>query len=41
LLADYFAGLGHGAPVFWVVALGPYVMTLLVRLVYFLVRRRY
>jgi hypothetical protein len=41
LLADYFAGLGHGAPVFWMVALGPYVMTLLVRLVYFLVRRRY
>jgi hypothetical protein len=41
LLADYIVGLVHGAPVFWVVALGPYVMTLLVRLVYFLVRRRY
>ena len=41
LLADYMVGLGHGAPVFWVVALGPYVMTLLVRLAYFLVRRRY
>jgi hypothetical protein len=40
LLADFFTGLGHGAPVFWVVALGPYVMTLLVRLVYFLVRGR-
>src|ERR1700694_3632723 len=39
LLADYFAGLGRGAPVFWAIALGPYVMTLLVRLVYFLVRR--
>jgi hypothetical protein len=40
LLADYFAGLGHGAPVFWAIALGPYVMTLLVRLVYDLLIRR-
>jgi len=39
LLADYFTGLAHGAPVFWAIALGPYVMTLLVRLVYFLSRR--
>jgi hypothetical protein len=40
LLADYFASLSHGAPVFWAVALGPYVMTLLVRLIYFMARRR-
>lgn len=39
-LADYFAGVAHGAPVFWAVALGPYVMTLVVRLVHFLLRRR-
>jgi len=39
-LADYFAGLARGAPVFWAVALGPYVMTVVVRLVYHLVRRR-
>jgi hypothetical protein len=40
LLADYFAGLGRGAPVFWALALGPYVMTLLVRLLYFVARGR-
>ena len=40
LLADYYTGLGHGAPAFWAIALGPYVMTLLVRLLYFLARRR-
>jgi hypothetical protein len=40
LLADYYAGLGRGAPVFWAIALGPYVMTLLVRLLYHLARRR-
>jgi hypothetical protein len=40
LLADYFAGLAHGDLAFWAVALGPYVMTLLVRLLYVLARRR-
>jgi hypothetical protein len=40
LLADYFTGLGRAAPVFWALALGPYVMTLLVRLIYFVARRR-
>ena len=40
LLGDYFAALAHGDLVFWSVALGPYVMTLLVRLLYFLGRRR-
>ena len=40
LFADYFTGLGHAAPVYWAVALGPYVMTLLVRLLYFLARHR-
>lgn len=40
LFADYFTGLGHGAPVFWAVALGPYVMFLLVRLIYSAARRR-
>jgi hypothetical protein len=40
LLADYFTGLGRAAPVFWAVALGPYVMTLLVRLIYFVARSR-
>ncbi|HEY5102451.1 MAG TPA: hypothetical protein VII70_06680 [Steroidobacteraceae bacterium] len=40
LLGDFFAGLAHGDLAFWSVALGPYVMTLLVRLLYFLARRR-
>lgn len=40
LLADYFAGLGRGAPVFWALALGPYLMTLLVRLLYSVARGR-
>ena len=26
LLADFMNGLRHGSPVFWAVALGPYVM---------------
>lgn len=34
LLSDFMSGLAHGSPIFWAVALGPYVMTLLVRLLY-------
>jgi hypothetical protein len=32
LLEDFFTGLGHGSAVFWVVALGPVVFLLLIRL---------
>ena len=32
LLADFFAGLGHGSAVFWSVALGPVVLVVLARL---------
>ena len=38
LLQDYFAGLLHGSAVFWVVALGPAALVLLVRLFIVLVR---
>ena len=31
LLADFFVGLFHGSAVFWVVALGPAVLLLLIR----------
>jgi hypothetical protein len=31
LLADYLKGLSQGSPIFWAVALGPYVMVLLLR----------
>jgi len=34
LLADFMNGLAHGSPVFWAVAVGPYVMTLLARILY-------
>src|SRR5579862_4185396 len=34
LLADFFAGLAHGSVVFWCVALGPYVLLSLIRLLY-------
>jgi hypothetical protein len=30
---DFFVGLGHGSAVFWIVALGPLIFTLLVRLI--------
>jgi hypothetical protein len=33
LLADYWVGLAHGSAVFWVVAIGPAVLLLLLRLV--------
>jgi hypothetical protein len=38
LLQDYFAGLLHGSAVFWMVALGPTALVLLVRLLIRLVR---
>lgn len=38
LLADFMSGLAHGSPIFWAVALGPYVLTLLVRFLYSQVR---
>lgn len=38
LLQDYFLSLAHGSAVFWVVALGPAALVLLVRLFIHLVR---
>lgn len=38
LLADFLTGLGRGVLVFWVVALGPWVFTLLLRLFWYWVR---
>jgi hypothetical protein len=38
LLQDYFAGLLHGSAVFWVVAVGPAALVLLVRIFIVLVR---
>jgi hypothetical protein len=38
LFSDFFAGLAHGAGVFWVVALGPAALVLLLRLLVLLVR---
>ena len=38
LLADFFAGLGHGSVVFWLVALGPYLLLSFIRLLYGLLR---
>ena len=32
LLADFFAGLAHGYVIFWIVALGPAVFLLLIRI---------
>lgn len=40
LLKDFYAGLTHGYLVFWVVALGPAVFLLLVRVFIAIVRRR-
>ena len=34
LLADYFSGLVHGSVIFWCVAVGPYVLVTLARLLY-------
>lgn len=38
LFSDFFAGLVHGSGVFWVVALGPAALVLLLRLFVLLVR---
>jgi hypothetical protein len=38
LLSDFFVGLLHGSAVFWVVALGPAALLLLLRLFILLVR---
>lgn len=38
LLADYFGGLTHGSLIFWCVALGPYLLLWVLRLLYGLVR---
>jgi hypothetical protein len=40
LLHDFFAGLAHGSPLFWVVALGPAVMLTFARLAYSYLRPR-
>jgi hypothetical protein len=39
LLADFFAGLAHGYVIFWIVALGPAVFLLLLRIVIAVARR--
>ncbi len=39
LLSDFFAGLAHGYVVFWVVALGPAVFLILIRLIIVAARR--
>ena len=33
-MADFFGGLAHGSVIFWCVAAGPYVLVMLVRLLY-------
>jgi hypothetical protein len=38
LLADYFTGLAHGSLGFWCVAVGPYVLLTLARLLYAFLR---
>ena len=38
LLGDFFAGLAHGSTVFWLVALGPALFVVLVRLLVVLIR---
>ena len=38
LLGDFFAGLGHGSVVFWLVALGPALFVALVRVIAYLIR---
>ena len=39
LLADFYAGLGHGSVIFWWVGLGPYVLVWVVRLIFGFLRR--
>jgi hypothetical protein len=38
LLGDFFVGLGHGSVIFWCVALGPYLLVTLARLLFALLR---
>jgi hypothetical protein len=38
LLANFFAGLAQGSPVFWIVALGPYLLVQLLRLFWYWIR---
>jgi hypothetical protein len=40
LLADFMTGLAHGSPIYWAVALGPYALILLARLLYSTARAR-
>ncbi len=38
LLVNFFVGLANGLPVFWAVALGPWLLTLLLRLFWYWMR---
>ncbi|MDB6046310.1 MAG: hypothetical protein JWM63_4861 [Gammaproteobacteria bacterium] len=38
LLGDFFVGLAHGSVIFWCVAVGPYLLISLVRLLYAFIR---
>lgn len=38
LLADFFAGLGNGSPLYWGVVLGPYAFVILLRVFWRLLR---
>jgi hypothetical protein len=38
LLGDFFVGLAHGSVIFWCVAVGPYLLILLARLLYAFIR---
>jgi hypothetical protein len=38
LLGDFLVGLAHGSVIFWCVALGPYLLLMLIRLLYGFVR---
>jgi hypothetical protein len=40
LLGDFFVGLSHGAMSYWVVALGPAVIIIFVRIAWTLIRPR-
>ena len=39
LFADFLSGLAGGSPAFWIVALGPYVLTQFIRGVMYVLRR--
>lgn len=38
LLADYFGGLAHGSIIFWLVAVGPYILITVARALYAVLR---